>query len=480
MVPAPYPVEATNTSPPPRSGTPQRGVVAGVRRFRPDWVLFLALAFTWVAVWRIQDLVRILAKVQAPIMTEVLAVGTLFAIGFGGGIRGFQNLKSAPLKFVGILFVTMVLSVPMAIYAGKSVIFLEKDFIPTMVLMLLVALSVRSLDDLEWLLFGTLAGGIAYSAYIYVFFPTMGGRLQGLIYYDSNDLGLLLVCSIPLALYFARPGVATAKRIFALGALAWLMYMVIRSGSRGAFLGLIAVTGYILLRYRAIPTRHRVSAVAIGVVVFSVAASGWYWKQMETMLHPNSDYNMTEETGRKKVWLRGLGYIAMRPAFGVGVRNFAQAEGHLSEISKEYAERGKGLKWSAAHNSFLEIAAECGVVAFIAFVGMIASSMRLLWRMGRRARAAPRGVRFIPDRSEAMAQAFFGAFIGYIVAGFFVSAEYFAFLYVLIAFVVALDKVRGLEPVIATASRAVRRPRRMPARAIAPAPLPVPWYPGTR
>ena len=73
---------------------------------------------------------------------------------------------------------------------------------------------------MSWFAFAHLVGAAVYSTYIYLYVPVgADARLGELIFYDANDFGLLIVCSIPFALYFARPGVKFWKRLFASGAL---------------------------------------------------------------------------------------------------------------------------------------------------------------------------------------------------------------------------------------------------------------------
>jgi O-antigen ligase len=317
---------------------------------------------------------------------------------------------------------------------------------PTMLLMIIVATSLRELSDMEWLAFTHMIGGMVYALYVFKYCPVgTDGRLGDLVHYDANDFALIMVCTIPFAVYFLRPGVATWRRILALTALGIFVLMIIRSGSRGGFLGLIAVMAYTLLRYRAIPARLRLGAVAAGAIIFVAFGSANYWAMMQTILHPNNDYNMTEETGRTAIWKRGLLYMEMRPITGVGVRAFSQAEGELSPTARTYAESGRGIKWSVAHNSFVEIGAELGVIALAAFLGLFFIMFRTLSRV----RAGPRGSPWVTPSDQAYAQMLTASFIGFMVCGFFVSAEYFAYLYVLFGLAVAQVAIlrrRALRP----------------------------------
>ena len=371
-----------------------------------------------------------------PIMVE-LATVALFLMD-SSPVRRIKWTLSPIVYCVLALFAIMVLGLPGSLWPGKGFEFLTRDFIPTVILMVIIATSLRELLDLEWLAFAHLVGGVVYAFYIYLFCPIgWDGRLGALVFYDANDFALIMTCTIPFAVYFMRPGVVLWKRLFATGAVALFILMIIRSGSRGGFLGLIAVTAYVLLRYRAIPARLRIGAVGLGVLVFVVIGSATYWKIIGTIMHPADDYNMTSVTGRKAIWERGMGYMISHPVLGVGIRAFPQAEGMLSAIAKRYTETGHGLKWSVAHNSFVEIGAECGVIALALFLSILWLSFRSLARV----RAGPRGSPVATPTDQAFAQMLTASLIGYIVSGIFVSAEYFTYLYVLLGLVLAQQAI---------------------------------------
>jgi O-antigen ligase len=263
---------------------------------------------------------------------------------------------------------------------------------------------------------------------------------------------------MPFAIYYMRPGIAIWKRLYALGAMGLFMIMMIRSGSRGGFLAFAAVMLYTLLRYRAIPARLRISAVTGGVLILLVAGSSAYWSMMSTMLHPSQDYNMTSEGGRKEVWKRGLGYMLSNPITGVGIRAFPQAEGMLSEVARERAEMGRGIKWSVAHNSFVEVGAECGIPGLLLFVSILVAAGRSMTRVKLNRRQP-----WITGDDQAYAQMLIASLIGFSVAGFFVSAEYFTFLYVVLALTV------GMRAVLQRRERETRRAARVQAYALPPA-----------
>src|SRR2546422_9855684 len=113
---------------------------------------------------------------------------------------------------------------------------------------------------------------------------------------------------------------------------------------------------------------------------------------MQTTVRPDRDYNTTSETGRLKIWERGLNYMAGRPVLGVGAGNFPVAEGTISPLAR-LQERGIGVRWGAAHNSFLQVGAELGIPGLLLFIGLIATTFMSLRRAARCAltRSPPAG-----------------------------------------------------------------------------------------
>ena len=435
--------ESVQSSSPPPQLTAHAGADGGApmpapRPYKRDALMYMVLLYTWVGIWRVQDLLPILGKMQFPLLVEI---GTLIIFLLDKSpARRLKWIKSPILTMTVALLAIMLLGLPSSLWPGQGITFLTRDFAPTFVLFIILAASIRDFGDLEWLAFAHLIGGFIYAAYIFKFCPiSPDGRLNNLVYYDANDFGLLMVCSMPFAVYFLRPSVSMGRRLFALCALGLFVLMIIRSGSRGGFLGLIAVVLYTLFFYRAVPVRFRFGAIAAGAGIFVLFGSAKYWTMMASILHPDNDYNMTEETGRKQIWKRGMYYMETHPILGVGIRAFPQAEGMLSPIAKQYAEMGRGIKWSVAHNSFVETGAECGAIALALFVFRFGSAFVTLGqvRVKRRGRGSP----YITEDDHAYAQMLIASFLGFIVSGFFVSAEYFGYLYTLLALVLAQQAV---------------------------------------
>lgn len=432
---------------------------------------------TWAMVWRIQDLVAILGKIKFPLLMEVVVLGLLLSDRSSN--RRLHWISSPIFGVVFAIFAVMLLGLPTSLVPGMGVSFVTTSYLPLLLLLIAVSLAMRDEKDLVWFAGMFLIGTFAYCWNVLVTFRLdSSGRIANTIYYDANDFGLLLDCSIPFTLLFLRPGVKIWKRLAALALLGLMLFLSVRGGSRGGFLGLVALLIYVLFFYRAIPTRLRVGSILAGVVLLLMFGSSQYWQNIESIIHPQNDYNMTGDVGRKALWTRGMGYMLSNPLTGVGVRAFPRAEGMLSAVAKKYAERGRGLKWSVAHNSFVETAAELGVPGIIFFIAMLWLCIATLLRV----RPGRYGDLVITMEDTAYAQTLTAMFIAFVVPGFFVSAEYFGALYMLVGLTVAQqaifrrraararkDRQNGVPPIFQTAGLLPSGPAARPAQ--------TPWYP---
>ena len=136
-----------------------------------------------------------------------------------------------------------------------------------------------------------------------------------------------------------------------------------------------------------------------------------------------------------QIWQRGVGYMLQFPVFGVGPSNFGAAEGTLSPFA-ERQQFGLGVRWNAAHNSYVQIGAELGIPGLLLFIGMIASAFGALRRTNRRGGVRD-GSHLVPELTQAMT----ASLAGFVVGAFFLSLAYSEMLYTLLALVVGLQKV---------------------------------------
>jgi O-antigen ligase len=419
-----------------------RGRVRSPAAPRLDLLRLVIVVQILCYVWRMQDLFPILTTLKASILSAMGALALVVAS--PGALRALKRMQHPVMKLTLVMLALVILSVPSSLYPGSSFAFIIDDHLKTMLMMIAILVSVRAFADVQRFAAAQVFGGAIYAGFV-IFRLQVGsdGRLGSLFYYDANDLGMMLVCTLPLILYFSRRGSPIIVRVVAWGLGALFLMAIVKTGSRGAFLGLIAVTVFALLTFAAMPVRSRIAVVIAGFMAFSFIATEQYWGMMRTLLNPQDDYNWSgkSESGRMEIWKRGIGYMMDRPLTGVGARQFAMAEGTLSPLAVRQS-LGIGVRWAAAHNSFVQIGAELGIPALLVFVAMIVAAFRALGKISRHRPHDDPGRR----REAALAQALRASIVGYCVSGFFLSQGYGAYLYAMLAMIAALSAVSRVQP----------------------------------
>ncbi len=404
----------------------------------PSWDLLLASVAIYIAtsLGRVHQLFPVLNLFKPALLATVLAIGLYLLQQYGQ--RRFGLLNSSTTTCLLGLVVWGALSVPFGLNQGIAFQFWI-DLARTVLMTLVIAGCVRNARDLSRLIFVYFGVTVLYTGVVLSRFQLGGGenwRLGRLYNYDANDLATLIVSAMPFGLYFMLGQRRPVVRIVAATGLAMLAIGLIRSGSRGGFLALLAVAMFVLLGFTAIPARARMTGLVAILALVLTMASDRYWKQMQTILNPHEDYNLTSEEGRLKVWKRGLGYMIDHPVLGVGGQNFPVAEGTISPLAK-LQERGTGVRWGAAHNTFLQVGAELGLPGLLLFIGVIVTAFRSLRRVTRvAARDGPAAANL-----SRFAQTLTAALIGFVTGSFFLSLAYHDILYTLVAFTLALARI---------------------------------------
>lgn len=398
-----------------------------------DPLVAAAAGYMLTAVARLHQLFPVLGLIRPATVTGFFAVA-LYASNLGG-VRHPRLLVVPATRRLLWLLGWMALAVPGALVPGASFDLLFDNFIKTVLMCFVIAGSVRTVRDVERLAMVYLAGATIYAAVVIFRFDLGSGeawRLGRLYYYDANDLATFAVTAMPLGLYVVHSGRTTVARILGAAALTVLTLAFVRTGSRGGFVALIVVAAYVMWRSRSIAIRWRFAAAALVALVVAGSASDQYWKQMSTIAS-DADYNRIDESGRMQIWERGLGYMLENPVFGVGAGNFQAAEGLLSPFA-DRQQMGVGVRWNAAHNSFIQVGAELGIPGLLFFVGVIAGAFRAL----RTERQWPASDSVVGQ--PALTQALSGSLIGFVAGAFFLSLAYSEMFYTLVALAVGLQK----------------------------------------
>jgi O-antigen ligase len=345
------------------------------------------------------------------------------------------------MQLTGVLAILSCLSVAFGISLGGSASFILNSYSKTLAIAFLLAISIRHARDLFTFVWAyVIACALLTYFSLFVFGLSTGGpsyvaRLGELYTYDSNDLGVVMMIGLPLTLLLLRVE-RGARRWFLLVALVGIATAMARSGSRGGFLGFVAVGAAALFLVNTVSPGRRLSILVAVLLVLALGAPPGYWKQMGTIMNPSEDYNYSSGEGRRALATRAVGYMVSYPAFGLGISNFGRAECTIS--TKALARTNGPMKCSAPHNSYLQAGAELGPAGVLVWsalvIGGIVGPLRLRRRLPIWWRNGTPTERFMYS-----ATTFFSvAMIGFAVTSFFVSFAWLDPLYFMAAFITGL------------------------------------------
>jgi O-antigen ligase len=344
------------------------GLAGIVPREGLQFVLFLLVLFS---ISRIHQHYGFLGAIRPG--ATLLALGGLFALVKPRSLD-FAGFSTRPVKVVIAIVALACISVPFGISMGNSAKFLLDAYFRMLAVYLLVLLAIRGPRDLAHFVWAfVIAVGILAWMAIFVF--DLGGapgqmmRLGNMYMYDANDLGVLLLMGIPLALVVMDSS-GRIGRVFSGVLLVAIGIALARSGSRGAFLGLVSLAGAFVIWASHIDLTKRLTAVAVILLGVIVAAPPGYWDQMKSLQNPKDDYNWSSESGRRQLAMRGFGYMLRYPVTGVGISNFSKAEWQVSSMAQEVGRR-RGIAGKAAHNTWIQIGAELGVTGLVLWLTLL-------------------------------------------------------------------------------------------------------------
>ncbi|HYT18641.1 MAG TPA: O-antigen ligase family protein [Candidatus Polarisedimenticolia bacterium] len=195
---------------------------------------------------------------------------------------------------------------------------------------------------------------------------------------NSNDYACHLILLLPFLLWVVLSLKSALVRIAALLALAFGVYQVLESGSRGA---LIAIGGAIITYVLSTSGRKRKIAIIL-IPAVMIAAFNMLPSTVVNRIFSFSESNATAsaealESSRIRQQLLHDSFVDTfyHPLFGVGPGQFSTAEG-----TSKTPEQGAGL-WAEAHNSYTQASSETGLPGFTFFMAGLLSTVLLLNRV---------------------------------------------------------------------------------------------------
>jgi O-antigen ligase len=373
----------------------------------------LFLLWTFVLLGRPQDLIIALQPLRPALALSVLSAGSTF---FGPNGSQLSSLFQIPeVRKYFLFFLIIIIGIPFAYHRRVAFNFIFFSYMVNMLFFLIFVLHVASLKNLKTVLFV-----ISLCTLFYGFFGLMKGAFHGgrfEIYggmFDSNDIAYVLISLFPLSLYFIFHREGFLKRIIAIISIFTSPVVILYSGSRGGFLGLIAMTAFFLLtKTNRVRRSHKIVFIIVMIVLFFSIRDKIDIERYMTITDIGSDYNVTDEFGRTQLWKRGIDLLLSNPLTGVGV--------DCSSMAIGYARETVGIlpRWQVIHNSYLQVAIETGVIAFILYMSLMVRNLKTFWQTKGLAGSSEEITEI-----RTIAWLINLGFIGHLITAFFLSQGY--------------------------------------------------------
>ena len=161
--------------------------------------------------------------------------------------RAQLTLGIPQVKYIlGLLFLA-ILSVPLSIYTRGSMDFIVFSYLKILIFVFLMVKVTNDTKDLRKINWAFVIAIILLNIMILTIKDP--GRVSSSLTYDPNDFAAIMVTSLPI-LYFMIKGEAGLRKGILFITIICMLYSIIRTASRGGFIGLIFVVFLILLKDR--------------------------------------------------------------------------------------------------------------------------------------------------------------------------------------------------------------------------------------
>lgn len=257
----------------------------------------------------------------------------------------------------------------------------------------------------------------------------------------NNEIGLALVMTVPLMFFLLHQIQKKWARYAMMGAIFLTALAIVGSQSRGAFIGVIAMSGFLWMK-----SRHKISVgilIAVIAVVVAMLMPETWWERMESIRNYQQD---SSALGRINAWWTAWN-VASSNVLGGGFKMFTITTFHL------YAPNP--LDIHDAHSIYFQVLGEHGFIG----LGLFLLLGLMTWlRCGQVIRFAKKN----PEQKWAgdLVSMLQVSLIGYGVSGAFLGLAYFDYYYHLIAITLITWNLAQQAPKTSTALSTPRRRRK--------------------
>lgn len=343
-------------------------------------------------------------------------------------LDGNLTVRPSEVNLVLLFMLTGLLSIPLAIDPAVAWGEFSGTFIRGILIFIVIINVVRTEKRLKALLFLAVATAIVLSVqaindYRLGLMTVEGYRAAGRgkgLFGNTNDMALHLVTMLPISVAFFFGSRKPLKKTIHAACAAIMIFGILLSYSRGAFIGVMVVFVFFALKLgRRSRFEIAVLIVAAGAAMIMIAPSG-YGDRLLSIFMPALDSYGSADARRGELF-RSI-YVALRnPLLGIGMGNY--------QANMSY----KGL---VTHNSYTQVASEMGMMALALYTLFIVTPLRKLSTVARETLGTGEHSHFY-----YLALGLQASLLVYMVSSFFLSVAYAWNVYYLVGYAVCFLRI---------------------------------------
>lgn len=289
----------------------------------------------------------------------------------------------------------------------------QNNVLSILLLLLVAAALVDSVARLRWTLL-MIVGSVAIAS-VYVirewlqWHHAILGYRPGGVSGDANYFGTAAAASLPLAFVLVQTHRPKWEKTYLVSCFTVTLIAFFLAASRGGLIGALAGFLVVLTKSRK-RLRNLVLAGSLIIPVLAVAPNS----PVERLLNPDYGDQMAV-AARKTTWRAGLRMFQAHPVIGIGLARF-------KTVVLQYESSSDAVQiQSLAHNTYIEVAAEQGLLGFLPFIATLIAAYLALGR------AAQMTAKVEPPLLNQACVGLQAALLAAWVGAFFVSAWWFRF-----------------------------------------------------
>ncbi len=198
--------------------------------------------------------------------------------------------------------------------------------------------------------------------------------------FDPNDFGLILTLSIPLALYLA---------LRSRGRMRWLYYAAVLvaiaaiflTASRTALIATFVAFTFVLWTWREAGRSHKIAGALLLVLLPAGLYQGAPAASRERLATIANELTRGTIHNRTTIWKTGLKVLKRHPVAGIGSGAYPEA------VRPWLGTPGVPGHYYVAHNTFLSVLVETGVIGFGLYALLLGTLLLFVWTMPATGRA---------------------------------------------------------------------------------------------